>query len=107
MCVEPKAKSRNAARLITPGITPKFRRPAGAGCRILVVDVRCGSMQSKKSFCIAKHKFSEPGCGDATNVRGEAPKAMNSPVTSATGLRAYRRAIVACFVFRRERLGLF
>jgi hypothetical protein len=30
------------------------------------------------------------------------PKAMNSPVTSATGLRAYRRSIVACFAFRRE-----
>jgi hypothetical protein len=29
MCVEPKAKSRNTAQFITPGITPKFRRPAG------------------------------------------------------------------------------
>jgi hypothetical protein len=27
---------------------------------------------------------------------------MNSPVSSATGLMAYRRGIVACFVFRRE-----
>ena len=27
---------------------------------------------------------------------------MNSPVTSVTGLGAYRRTIVACFVFRRE-----
>jgi diphthamide biosynthesis methyltransferase len=27
---------------------------------------------------------------------------MNSPVTSAIGLSAYRRAVVACFVFRRE-----
>ena len=27
---------------------------------------------------------------------------MNSPATSATGLRAYRRAIVACFVFQQE-----
>jgi hypothetical protein len=27
---------------------------------------------------------------------------MNSPVSSATGLMAYRGGIVACFVFRRE-----
>jgi hypothetical protein len=27
---------------------------------------------------------------------------MNSPATSATGLRAYRLAIVACFVFQQE-----
>jgi hypothetical protein len=27
---------------------------------------------------------------------------MNSPATSATGLRAYQRAIAACFVFQQE-----
>ena len=27
---------------------------------------------------------------------------MSSPVTSVIGLAAYRRTIVACFVFRRE-----
>jgi hypothetical protein len=34
-------------------------------------------------------------------VWGKHHKAMNSLVTSATGLRAYRRAIVARFAFRR------
>src|SRR5260370_16175616 len=45
-CVEPKAKSRNAAQFITPGITPKFRRPQVCRSPTLVVDVRLGSFAS-------------------------------------------------------------
>ena len=40
--------------------------------------------------------------GDLINVWGRHQKAMSSPVTSVIGLAAYRRTIVACFVFRRE-----
>jgi hypothetical protein len=53
-------------------------------------------MLSKKSFCVAVGAAIPQLCG------GKHHKAMNSPVSSATGLMAYRRGIVACFVFRRE-----
>jgi hypothetical protein len=60
-------------------------------------------MLSKKSFCIVDDKFSEPQARRSYKcVGGRHQKAMSSPVTSVIGLAAYRRTIVACFVFRRD-----
>jgi hypothetical protein len=56
----------------------------------------------KSLFASLNANFPSCRCGDPTIVWGKHHKAMNSPATSATGLRAYRRAIVACFVFEQE-----
>src|SRR5258707_7474637 len=53
MCVEPKAKSRNTAQFITPGITPKFRSPQVCRLPTLVVDARCGS--NSEVSLLARH----------------------------------------------------
>jgi hypothetical protein len=53
----------------------------------------------KSLFASLNANFPSCRCGDPTIVWGKHHKAMNSPATSATGLRAYRRAIVACFQF--------
>ncbi len=71
-CVEPKAKSRNAAQFITPGITPKFRRPQVCRSPTLVVDVRCGSKYEKLTLS----KF-RPLCPiERTSMRRAAPSLM-------------------------------
>ena len=57
---------------------------------------------SKSLFAWLNTNFPSRRCGDPTVVWGKHHKAMNSPVSSATGMVVYRRRIVACFVFRRE-----
>src|SRR5262245_50006937 len=61
---------------------------------------RAWPMLSKKAFCIAERKSLAAVILQSCERKHH--RAMNSPVTSATGVRAYQRAIIACFVFRQE-----
>ena|SRR5215831_2480740 len=62
----------------------------------------CATGRCCRKSLLASLKFSEPSVQRSYNCVGAHHKAVNSPVTSATGLRVYRRAKVACFVSWQE-----
>lgn len=79
ICVLSRKRNRaKTAQFITPGITPKFRRPQVRRLPALVVDVRCGSREIELRPALARF----PSTTDIAAIACEVTKSANKRRTS-------------------------